>query len=271
VSNLEPICLPFYKEEKHLLYKHLFFCICSVLLSSGCSTISKNQPNEPLSRLPILEIKNSPSHPISPSKVNREWDLDFVTATAAHHTPNVQNQEIHSLFYSIVADSQRAHEKSAAREIAESEKIIAERMLKKGHMNKLDYFRIEIFYLEALSQEEETQRVLNSEKEKLVLLMGEQNAELENKIPKILPPLPEKLTENELKNFELVTKYKIALRYQNQIVPLRKKILDETMLRYNGMLISVFDLLTESREAIKSTEESIQATRDFWICSSNTR
>ena len=59
--------------------------------------------------------------------------------------------------------------------------------------------------------------------------------------------------------------YDIASHYQREILPLRKIISDETLLRYNGMLIDVFALLAESRQRILSTAKAIEAKRDFWI------
>lgn len=37
------------------------------------------------------------------------------------------------------------------------------------------------------------------------------------------------------------------------------------MLRYNGMLVSVFELLADAREQISSVIAAIEAQRDFWI------
>lgn len=48
-------------------------------------------------------------------------------------------------------------------------------------------------------------------------------------------------------------------------MPLRKKISDENLLRYNGMLISVFELLADAREQVVSVEAAIRAQRDFWL------
>jgi len=48
-------------------------------------------------------------------------------------------------------------------------------------------------------------------------------------------------------------------------VPLRKRIADENLLRYNGMLISVFELLADARDQIASVNASIEALRDFWL------
>ena len=61
------------------------------------------------------------------------------------------------------------------------------------------------------------------------------------------------------------TSYDIARRYRDEIVPLRKQIADENLLRYNGMLISVFELLADARQQVASVTASIDALRDFWI------
>ncbi|MSQ21547.1 MAG: TolC family protein [Betaproteobacteria bacterium] len=58
--------------------------------------------------------------------------------------------------------------------------------------------------------------------------------------------------------------YESAKHYRDEIVPLRKRISDETLLRYNGMLIGVFELLADAREQIASVSNAIQALRDFW-------
>ncbi len=61
------------------------------------------------------------------------------------------------------------------------------------------------------------------------------------------------------------TTYDIAKHYREEIVPLRKRIAEENLLRYNGMLIGVFELLADAREQIVSVSESIDALRDFWL------
>ena len=59
--------------------------------------------------------------------------------------------------------------------------------------------------------------------------------------------------------------YDLARLYREEVVPLRKKIAEETLLRYNGMLLSVFELLADAREQVMSVNASIEATRDFWL------
>ena len=59
--------------------------------------------------------------------------------------------------------------------------------------------------------------------------------------------------------------YDIARHYRDEIVPLKKRISDEQLLRYNGMLISVFELLADARDQVTSVNAAIEAQRDFWI------
>ena len=63
--------------------------------------------------------------------------------------------------------------------------------------------------------------------------------------------------------------YDIASHYQREILPLRKIISDETLLRYNAMQIDVFALLAEARQRIAATTAAIEAQRDFWLASTN--
>ena len=59
--------------------------------------------------------------------------------------------------------------------------------------------------------------------------------------------------------------YDIARHHRDEIVPLRQRIAEENQLRYNGMLIGVFELLADARAQITSVNAAIQAKRDFWI------
>ena len=59
--------------------------------------------------------------------------------------------------------------------------------------------------------------------------------------------------------------YDIARHHRDEIVPLRQRISEENQLRYNGMLIGVFELLADARAQINSVNAAIQAKRDFWI------
>lgn len=60
-------------------------------------------------------------------------------------------------------------------------------------------------------------------------------------------------------------RYEMARHVQDEIVPLRKRILQENQLRYNGMLLSAFELLSSVREQVGSVKQYIDAVRDFWL------
>lgn len=59
--------------------------------------------------------------------------------------------------------------------------------------------------------------------------------------------------------------YDIARHHRDEIVPLRQRIAEENLLRYNGMLIGVFELLADARVQIASVNSAIESLRDFWI------
>jgi len=59
--------------------------------------------------------------------------------------------------------------------------------------------------------------------------------------------------------------WEVARHYREEIVPIRKRIADENLLRYNGMLIGVFELLADARAQVASVNGAIEALRDFWI------
>jgi outer membrane protein TolC len=65
------------------------------------------------------------------------------------------------------------------------------------------------------------------------------------------------------------TAFDVARHYRDEIVPLRKRISEEVLLRYNGMLMSVFELLADSREQVAAVNGYIESVRDFWIAESD--
>jgi outer membrane protein TolC len=61
------------------------------------------------------------------------------------------------------------------------------------------------------------------------------------------------------------TSYDIARHYRDEIVPLRQTMQEENVLRYNGMLIGVFELLAEARDQVASVRNAIEAQQQFWL------
>ena len=52
---------------------------------------------------------------------------------------------------------------------------------------------------------------------------------------------------------------------RDQLLPARQAVLEESLLRYNGMLTGVFELLEDSRARSQAEAEAIAAQRDFWL------
>jgi outer membrane protein TolC len=62
--------------------------------------------------------------------------------------------------------------------------------------------------------------------------------------------------------------FEMAVRERDDILPTRKMIADQDLLRYNGSLVSVFELLADARDRIASANDYIERVRDFWIAKS---
>jgi len=63
--------------------------------------------------------------------------------------------------------------------------------------------------------------------------------------------------------------FEIAKSFHDDVLPLRQRLSQEKLLMYNGMLISVFDLLDDVRSAASVESSYINAVRDFWLADTN--
>ncbi|UXH79284.1 TolC family protein [Roseateles amylovorans] len=59
--------------------------------------------------------------------------------------------------------------------------------------------------------------------------------------------------------------WRIARRHHDELLPLARQVSDETLLRYNGMLIGVMDLLADARAQARAVSAALGAQRDFWL------
>ncbi len=61
------------------------------------------------------------------------------------------------------------------------------------------------------------------------------------------------------------TAFEIARHYRDEVVPLRKLMSEENLLRYNGMLIGVFELIADSKDQVATVMAAIAAEQQFWL------
>lgn len=63
----------------------------------------------------------------------------------------------------------------------------------------------------------------------------------------------------------------VANVYEERVLPLQDYINEQELLRYNGMLISVFDLLANARRALNTRIEAVDRLRDYWLADNRLR
>lgn len=61
------------------------------------------------------------------------------------------------------------------------------------------------------------------------------------------------------------TAFDIARFYESEVLPLHDMIAEENVLRYNAMLIGVFELLADARRQVDIVQAAIDANEQFWM------
>lgn len=62
--------------------------------------------------------------------------------------------------------------------------------------------------------------------------------------------------------------HELAQHYQHAVLPIQQQIAEENQLRYNGMFISVFELIADARNQVAAVTGFVNASRDFWLAKS---
>jgi outer membrane protein TolC len=63
----------------------------------------------------------------------------------------------------------------------------------------------------------------------------------------------------------VLTTHAAARHAREVLLPLRRKIVEQGTLHYNGMLIGVYELLVDAREQVNAVQKEIDTSRDFWV------
>ena len=154
---------------------------------------------------------------------------------------------------------------------------LARRSQAAGHLSAFELARVQAQTLDVREQHlkaslQATQAELN-----LGLVLGGPTAGSPWLLPDRLPPLPD---EADLARWwqrvgpgaparvrsaaaELQTASALARLAADERLPLARQRLDEAVLRYNGMLISVFDLLAIRQELAQAEWQALEARRDL--------
>ncbi len=62
----------------------------------------------------------------------------------------------------------------------------------------------------------------------------------------------------------LQASHALALHAQGVVAPLQASLEQDSLLRYNGMLLSSWELLASARERLRALDDALLAQRDFW-------
>jgi len=64
---------------------------------------------------------------------------------------------------------------------------------------------------------------------------------------------------------EVAAARQAARSYADAVLPLRARIVEESQLQYNGMLVGAYQLLRVKQDQVEAQARSIAAVRDYWI------
>jgi len=187
-------------------------------------------------------------------------------------------------YYELVAQREKLSHMEDVLNAVEAASELTDRMYKVGNVNelkllnqkkdlykkRLEYKALEAKYIEA--------------KERFIQRLNFVNRDLTIAVEPRLPELPKdsrRLTDKEQRSINLGTinnpvsvqtrslarisyesyleKFNKAKSYKEDILPTQKKISEENLLRYNGMLIDVFHLLEDAEKQSKTVIEYIDA------------
>ncbi len=198
--------------------------------------------------------------------------------------------ETSKAYYELVAQQEKLSHMEDVLIAVEAASELTDRMYKVGNVNelkllnqkkelykkRLEYKALEAKYLEA------KERFI----QKLNFVHRDVNVDIEPRLPE--PPKDSrKLTDQEQRSINLgaisnpgsvqirslarisyesyLEKFNKAKSYREDILPTQKKISEENLLRYNGMLIDVFHLLEDAEKQSKTVIEYIDANLALWV------
>ena len=185
-------------------------------------------------------------------------------------------------------------------EAAEAGRDIMGGMRRVGNASELELLRAQTLYADAIAGQTSALAAADVERERLVQTLGLWGAAAERvQLPERLPDLPpaaigpEGLEDRavaqrfdvragrleglageagvnaraDLRTAWLTYRaaYDLAQHARDAVVPLAHRVSAEQLKRYNGMLIDVFDLITDAAVRINAVNSALAAQRSFWL------
>jgi outer membrane protein TolC len=195
--------------------------------------------------------------------------------------------DVSLLYLAAVAARERVAYREQVAETASIAAELASRMRRVGNLNALHQTEHELDFAE--TEKNLSHARVNAMRTREALLRRLQWSDMQLRdlpsrlpdLPSALPPLqavdarlleiplanPESVRlQSELRQAILVRDeaYGLARHYRDHVLPLQRRISQEHLLHYNGMIIGVFELLKDAKSQIHSVEAYLDALHAFW-------
>ena len=219
---------------------------------------------------------------VDPSLQRKVDDMDEVLEVAV---------QARKAWLQALATRQTLAQYRAALDAAEAANELGRRMVNVGNWSKLQQTQTQLAQSAAKMNLVRAQYTADQAQASLIKLLGLRGQYTHVTLPESLPDVPPQLIpRDELQrkamaiqgqlpvaegirnksNVELAlaayhASHALAKGTREEVLKTREFISEETLLHYNGMLSSVWDLLGESRNQSQAVIDAIGAQRDFWI------
>jgi hypothetical protein len=205
--------------------------------------------------------------------------------------------EVSRHYYAAVAAQERVayqHQVTEAMAIAAE---LAGRMRSVGNLNAIHQSEEQLTYAKTVKELVKAEQAAVTARERLIRRLNLSGADATFSLPSKLPDLP--TAPNALSPLEqrLIAEapadasssvserlpasvslrsevrqayshyrraYDLARHHRDEVLPLQRRISEEQLLRYNGMLIGVFELLADAKDQVKAVEGYLDALYAFW-------
>ncbi len=219
---------------------------------------------------------------VDPSLQRRVDDMDEVLEVAV---------QARKAWLQAVATRQALAQYRTALDAAEAANELGRRMVNVGNWSKLQQTQMQLAQSAAKMNLVRAQYTADQAQASLIKLLGLRGQYTHVTLPESLPVVPPQLVPRDewqkklmaiqaqlpvadgirnQANIELAlaayqASHALVKGTRDEVLKTREFISEETLLHYNGMLSSVWDLLGESRNQSQAVIDAIAAQRDFWI------
>jgi hypothetical protein len=196
--------------------------------------------------------------------------------------------QVSGLYHAAVAAQERVNHRQQVAEVASVAAELATRMRKVGNLNLLHQAEEQLSSAQTQRSLSEARLAAVAAREALIrrLQLDAQATDfaLPNRLPDAPPqpaqpsPIDAALLRAQVSHPETIAlqsavreailardeAFSQVQHYRNEILPLQKRISEEHLLHYNGMIIGVFELLKDAKHQTEAVEGYLRALSSYW-------